>query len=745
MEKKMDDYYSNAVAIAKDVYWVGVYIKNDTFQCHTYLVVDGDESVLIDSGSMLEFAEVKRKIESVIDIKNIKYMVAHHQDPDVCANMPAFEEAIGRDDLEIISHSRNFALIKHYALKSKFYVIEEHNFSLKTKSFDFEFVTTPYAHAPGAFITYLRDRKILFSSDIFGGLEESWHLYANEDYFEEIKLFHEHYMPSQDILNYSLSKIEKLDLQLIAPQHGSIIQQEYIQKVIDELKELKCGLYIDENYLNSLIEEKEKEEKVNKKLNLVLDSLDNIIVISTDGKQLKYINEAFFRFSTFKNFEEFKQKHHCICELFVPMEGENYLQPTYDNGEHWITVMKKTPDKKFLTVMKNKDGVNTLFQTTFKKIDEREYLIAFQDITVYQENMSFINILSHIQGVYFTMTNMQGKIQFASQSFLDALHIEDFAPYKYTIDEFLTEEDYNKSIKHIQNNDSSPYEIFVRYNGEVIPVLAYGYFGIINHEPTRIGVLIDLREIKKLQQEAQEQELLMMQQSKMVQMGEMVTMIAHQWRQPLNAISAASIQLAMKYEMDILAKEDFLNTQKFIQQECQKMSKVIDTFMNYSKNTQDIREFSLSEIAEQVNDLIAMELKTKGIMLSFDTSVELKLVGDINMLEQILLNIIVNAKDAFVEHQEIENKEIKIIATKERSIEIIDNAGGISEETLEKIFNPYFTTKEPSRGTGLGLYMSKRIMQEHFKGDIVYEKMNDGSKFILYFNIPRVGGEIVDD
>jgi len=89
----MDDY-SKAVAIAKDVYWVGVYMENDVFQCHTYLIVDGDESVLIDSGSMLEFAEVKKKIESVIDIKNIKYMVAHHQDPDVCANMPAFEEAM---------------------------------------------------------------------------------------------------------------------------------------------------------------------------------------------------------------------------------------------------------------------------------------------------------------------------------------------------------------------------------------------------------------------------------------------------------------------------------------------------------------------------------------------------------------------------------------------------------------------------------------------------------------------------
>jgi len=739
----MDDY-SKAVAIAKDVYWVGVYIENDTFQCHTYLIVDGDESVLIDSGSMLEFAEVKKKIESVIDIKNIKYMVAHHQDPDVCANMPAFEEAIGRDDLQIISHSRNFALIKHYALKSKFYVIEEHNFSLKTKSFDFEFVTTPYAHAPGAFVTYLRDRKILFSSDIFGGLEESWHLYANEHYFEEIKLFHENYMPSQDILNYSLDKIEKLDLQLIAPQHGSIIQQEYIQKVIDELKELKCGLYIDENYLSSLIEEKEKEEQANRKLNLVLDSLDNIIVISTNGKQLKYINAAFFRFSAFKNFEEFKQKHHCICELFMPMGGDNYLQPTYSDGQSWISVLKNNPNSEFYAVMKNSEGINTLFQVHCKKIDTEEYLVSFHDVTIYQENMNFINILAHIHGVYFVVSNMQGGIASASYSLLEELHIEDFTQNRYRLKDFLDESDYSKALEHIQNNDSSPYEITLQYNSEVIPILVYGYFGNINHEPVRIAVLIDLRELKKLQQETQEQELLIMQQSKMAQMGEMVSMIAHQWRQPLNAISAASIQSAMKYEMDMLEREDFNEIQRFIQQECQKMSRVIDTFMNYSKNNQEIKEFDLSDIVEQIKALIEMELKAKGITLVFDTLEESKLFGNANMLEQILLNLIVNAKDAFVEHNEIENKVIKIATTKEQTIEVVDNAGGIAEETIEKIFNPYFTTKEQGKGTGLGLYMSKKIMQEHFKGDIVYEKMDNGSKFVLYFNIPRGGGTLDD-
>jgi len=271
--------YSKAIEIAQNVYWVGVYVKDDIFQCHSYLIKNEDESILIDSGSMLEFEEIKKKIESIVNIKNIKYLIAHHQDPDVCANMPAFEKIINRDDLEIISHSRNFALLKHYGLKSKFYTIDKNNYSLQTKNLNLKFITTPYSHAPGAFVTYLENEKVLFSSDIFGGLEESWHFYANENYFDEIKYFHENYMPSQDILNYSLRKIEKLDLNLIAPQHGSLIQKKYISKVIDELKSLKCGLYIDEHYIKSLVEEKEKKEKLNQKLYTLLDSLEDIIVI----------------------------------------------------------------------------------------------------------------------------------------------------------------------------------------------------------------------------------------------------------------------------------------------------------------------------------------------------------------------------------------------------------------------------------------------------------------------------------
>jgi len=282
--------YSKAIEITKNIYWVGIYVNDDVFQCHTYLIVDGDESIIVDSGSMLEFEEVKAKIESVTDLKNIKYIIAHHQDPDVCSNITAFEQAIQRDDLLIVTHPRNITLIKHYGIKSSYYDIEKYDYQLHTKNHSLEFLTTPYAHAPGAFTTYDKKSKILFSSDIFGGLEISWHFWANDDYFKEIKLFHEDYMPSQDILYYALEKFKKLDLEIIAPQHGSLIKKRCIAPLIEKLENLKCGLYIEGSYKDSIVYKNklleksiEKEKKLLKELE---QSKENLIKSEQRYKEL---------------------------------------------------------------------------------------------------------------------------------------------------------------------------------------------------------------------------------------------------------------------------------------------------------------------------------------------------------------------------------------------------------------------------------------------------------------------------
>ena len=252
---KRDVDYSKAIEIAENIYWVGMYLEGDPFQCHPYLILNGDESILIDPGSMLEFSETMKKVESITPISSIEYIVLHHQDPDLAAAVPAIEKLINREDLRVVTHSRMTVLIKHYLIQSKYYEIDKmDNILTCSNGLTLQFYTTPYCHSPGAFVSYEPKTKVLFSGDIFGGIEESWEFYASDDYFEKAKQFHAEYMPSKDIFNFALSKIEKLDTEIIAPQHGSIIQRQYIKELIEKMKGLDCGLYIDEKYNVELLD-----------------------------------------------------------------------------------------------------------------------------------------------------------------------------------------------------------------------------------------------------------------------------------------------------------------------------------------------------------------------------------------------------------------------------------------------------------------------------------------------------------
>ncbi|KJR42202.1 diguanylate cyclase [Candidatus Magnetoovum chiemensis] len=240
------------VKLTNNIWWVGHYLENDVFQCHPYLIENKDQSVLVDPGSSLTFSETLRKIEEITPFKNIRYFICHHQDPDITGALNIIDQIVSRDDAVVITHWRAEALLKHYGLKMRFWRIEDHNWELELDSAKLQFVYTPYLHFPGAFTTFDKVSGILFSSDIFGGFSENWTLFAkDESIFEGIRLFHEHYMPSREILVSSLQKIEKLPIKTIAPQHGSIIPQYLVTFIINRLKSLECGLYLlSENETN---------------------------------------------------------------------------------------------------------------------------------------------------------------------------------------------------------------------------------------------------------------------------------------------------------------------------------------------------------------------------------------------------------------------------------------------------------------------------------------------------------------
>ena len=158
------------VKLAEDVYWVGFYDEEAGIQCNPYLIIDGDEGVLIDGGSRPDFPTVMMKIlQTGLPPGMISTLIYQHYDPDLCGSLPNLEDIINRPTLKILSHSHNNFFIRHYMVRSKLYCIDQIGRKLQLKSGrTLRFIPTPFSHASGSFMTYDEKSGILFSSDIFG-------------------------------------------------------------------------------------------------------------------------------------------------------------------------------------------------------------------------------------------------------------------------------------------------------------------------------------------------------------------------------------------------------------------------------------------------------------------------------------------------------------------------------------------------------------------------------------------------
>ncbi len=266
--------YESAIEIENGVYWVGFYDRPAGLHCNPYLIVDNDEAIVIDGGSRPDFATVMMKIlQTGIAPNQIKALLYQHYDPDLCGSIPNFESIIKNENLKIISASENLMFIRHYSASSRLLPISTLNYQYAFSSGrTLHFTKTPYSHSGGSFVTFDPKSKILFSSDLFGSLGTEWELILKlrpecKDCLNlskcpqgrmvcpinDILNFHKTLMPSEKALRYSLEKISEIPFQIIAPQHGSIINDgEIIRYVFDLLTTLKgVGIdgIVDDNYV----------------------------------------------------------------------------------------------------------------------------------------------------------------------------------------------------------------------------------------------------------------------------------------------------------------------------------------------------------------------------------------------------------------------------------------------------------------------------------------------------------------
>jgi PAS domain S-box-containing protein len=259
--------------------------------------------------------------------------------------------------------------------------------------------------------------------------------------------------------------------------------------------------------------------------------------------------------------------------------------------------------------------------------------------------------------------------------------------------------------------------------------------------------------IEKEVHRRRQNERLMMQQSKMAAMGQMMSAIAHQWRQPLNTIAIYIQDFEDSYRYNELSEDYLKELVDLSMKQINFMSKTIDDFKNFFKPDKDEIVFevcteTISALAllgaQLVRNNVELRLNCNGDKLSFEEADEYSCKDNVcvmvkgfpNEYKQVLLNLVQNARDAIEESENIaDNQGVIEVGVKDGDgvvkIYVKDNGSGISADIQERIFEPYFTTKEEGKGTGVGLYMSKIIIEQNMKGHLYFDSSENGTKFII--------------
>ncbi|WP_151947557.1 sensor histidine kinase [Aliarcobacter butzleri] len=280
------------------------------------------------------------------------------------------------------------------------------------------------------------------------------------------------------------------------------------------------------------------------------------------------------------------------------------------------------------------------------------------------------------------------------------------------------EDDLNQEIADVKNKLDRNYEKYA------LNILILGMILIIFLLVASGYVSIFLEnKLKEYKRELDNKQAILYQQSKMAAMGEMIGNIAHQWRQPLSIITTATSGMVLQKQMGVLTDEFFFEASNRINTSSQYLSQTIDDFRNFFIPNKEKSKVNLIEIFKKTLDLISAQFSSKDIeIIKNIEGVEFESYE--NELIQALINILNNSRDELIK-KDGERFIFVDAFEKDNFINIIikDNAGGVIKENLDKIFEPYFTTKYKSQGTGIGLYMTEEIITKHLNGTICVENV----------------------
>jgi len=261
---------------------------------------------------------------------------------------------------------------------------------------------------------------------------------------------------------------------------------------------------------------------------------------------------------------------------------------------------------------------------------------------------------------------------------------------------------------------------------------------LLNEEVKELNTTLEER-IRKEVEKNRRQEQVMLQQMRMAQMGEMLSMIAHQWRQPLNAIGITAANMELKALGHRSDDADVVKAAQDIATYVRHLSGTIEDFRNFFRPDKQRAETTYDTLIASVMEIIKPSILDRQI----DVVVTSECLGTfttyVNEVRQVVLNLVKNAEDVLIERAVV-HPRITIATFREGDacvLSVSDNGGGVPEAVMERIFEPYFSTKNKKNGTGLGLYMSKIIVEEHCQGTLTVENDTEGARFVMKLkNLP---------
>ena len=487
-------------------------------------------------------------------------------------------------------------------------------------------------------------------------------------------------------------------------QRYNAIKDEVFTQLIDKQKRYKQVIFKSSGKKNYQYGSYTKIEKtgwnivVREAYSSILKSLNLIIISMILVIVLFIIISIFlsFRFSKkiFNSFDDIQQITSDISDGKYKSKLNSLHYIEFDELLKSFNKMQNKIDKREERLESSLASFKSLVNSTMESIILDENKICFE-----------------VNDICVKLFNANSKEDFIGKKLIDFVAPE----YKKTL-----EENYNKNTK--------PYEVeFIKLDGSRMQTLIQENFLIMEGKKIKVTAIIDITELKS-------KDFLLFQQGKMASMGEMIGNIAHQWRQPLTVISTCASNIKFQKEYLTLSDDEFYKSVDIITEQTHHLSKTIDDFRNFFRPEKGLDEFLIKDCIEKVLKLLTPSLEQNNIMIETKfLDKDFRFIGYPNELIQVLINIINNSKDAFLINK---NEERTIIIEelefKDKYIlKIKDNAGGIPEEILRKIFDPYFTTKHKSQGTGIGLYMSHQIIVDHMKGKLKVQNIDEGCCFSI--------------